>query len=359
MLKHTHKLRLILVNILKTLLLLAAATLLSLLLSNINDDNNPFAVPVFILTVALIARATTGYVYGIVASLVSVMCVNYMFTYPFFEFDMSIAGYPLTFAAMLVVSVIISTLTTQIKQQERLRYAMEAEKTRADLLRSVSHDLRTPLTSIVGSCSILLDSPQLDRADQRELLLGISKDAHWLIRVTENILSLTKLSTPNVQLRKESEVIEEIVGSAIVKFRKNHPSISVTVDRPEIILLCPMDATLIEQVLVNLFENVAIHAENADRITVRIEKKSDRAIIAVEDNGAGFSRDQLNAPFDGHCTPKNAVSDNHRNMGIGLSLCRSIVRAHGGDISIGNLAGGGASVRFWLPCEEEDDDYVE
>ena len=359
MLKHTHKLRLILVNILKTLLLLAAATLLSLLLSNINDDNNPFAVPVFILTVALIARATTGYVYGIVASLVSVMCVNYMFTYPFFEFDMSIAGYPLTFAAMLVVSVIISTLTTQIKQQERLRYAMEAEKTRADLLRSVSHDLRTPLTSIVGSCSILLDSPQLDQADRQELLRGISKDAHWLIRVTENILSLTKFSTPNVQLRKESEVIEEIVGSAIVKFRKNHPDVSVSVDRPESILLCPMDATLIEQVLVNLFENVAIHAENADRITVRIEKKRDRAIIAVEDNGAGFSRDQLNAPFDGHCTPKNAVSDNHRNMGIGLSVCRSIVRAHGGDISIGNLAGGGASVRFWLPCDEEDDDYVE
>lgn len=359
MLKHTHKLRPILVNILKTLLLLAAATLLSLILSNINDDNNPFAVPVFILTVALIARATTGYVYGIVASLVSVMCVNYMFTYPFFEFDMSIAGYPLTFAAMLVVSVIISTLTTQIKQQERLRYAMEAEKTRADLLRSVSHDLRTPLTSIVGSCSILLDSPQLDQADRQELLRGISKDAHWLIRVTENILSLTKFSTPNVQLHKESEVIEEIVGSAIVKFRKNHPDVSVSVDRPEHILLCPMDATLIEQVLVNLFENVAIHAENADRITVRIEKKSDRAIIAVEDNGAGFSRDQLNAPFDGHCTPKNAVSDNHRNMGIGLSLCRSIVRAHGGDISIGNLAGGGASVRFWLPCEEEDDDYVE
>ncbi len=259
---------------------------------------------------------------------------------------------------MLAVSVIISTLTTQIKRQERLRYAMEAEKTRADLLRSVSHDLRTPLTSIVGSCSILLDSPQLDHADQQELLRGISKDAHWLIRVTENILSLTKFSTANVQLRKESEVIEEIVGSAIVKFRKNHPAISVSVDRPEHILLCPMDATLIEQVLVNLFENVAIHAENADRITVRIEKKSDRAVIAVEDNGAGFSSDQLNAPFDGHCTPQNAVSDNHRNMGIGLSVCRSIVRAHGGDISIGNLSGGGASVRFWLPCEE-DDDYVE
>ena len=351
-----EKRKILLHDALCTLLLLGGAVAVCSVLSRVHDDNNPFAVPIFILAVALIARLTTGYVYSILATVCGVVCVNYLFTYPFGEFDMTLSGYPLTFTVMLVVSIIISTLTTQIKRQERLRYAMEAEKTRADLLRSVSHDLRTPLTSIVGSCSILLDSPQLDRADQRELLLGISKDAHWLIRVTENILSLTKFSTSNVQLRKESEVIEEIVGSAIVKFRKNHPSISVRVDRPEHILLCPMDATLIEQVLVNLFENVAIHAENSDRITVRIERKSDRAVIAVEDNGAGFSNDQLSAPFDGHCTPKNAVSDNHRNMGIGLSVCRSIVRAHGGDISIGNLAGGGASVRFWLPCEEEDYD---
>ncbi len=357
MLKSAHKLRPIFIDILRTLLLLSAATLLSLLLSHIADDNNPFALPVFILAVALISRVTHGYIYGVVASLVGVLCVNYMFTYPFFKFDMSIAGYPLTFAAMLAVSIIICTLTTQLKRQERLRYALEAEKTRSNLLRSLSHDLRTPLASIVGACSILLDSPQLNRDDQQALLNGISKDAHWLIRVTENILSLTKLSASNVQIRKESEVIEEIVGSAIVKFRKNHPSISVTVDRPEIILLCPMDATLIEQVLINLFENVAIHAETADRITVRIEKKNDRAVITVEDNGRGFSKDQLAAPFDGHCTPTNAVSDNHRNMGIGLSVCRSIVRAHGGDISIGNLSGGGASVRFWLPCEE--DDYAE
>ena len=356
MLKYAHKLKLkpILIDVLKTLLLFSAATLISLLLSNINNDNNPFAVPVFILAVALIARVTQGYVYGIVVSLVSVLCVNYMFTYPFFEFDMSIAGYPLTFAAMLGVSIIISTLTTQIKRQERLRYAMEAEKTRADLLRSVSHDLRTPLTSIVGSCSILLDSPQLDRADQRQLLLGISKDAHWLIRVTENILSLTKFSTSNVQLRKESEVIEEIVGSAIVKFRKNYPNISVSVSRPEQILLAPMDAVLIEQVLINLFENVAQHAQTADHIQVRITQQGGRAVVEVEDNGVGFPPDQLAHVFEGRMAPDTASSDDRRSMGIGLSVCRSILRAHRGDITAYNVRDGGGGVRFWLPCEEDE-----
>lgn len=354
--KHSHHVRPILRDTAITLLFMLAAVVISLLLSGINNDNNPFAVPVFILTVALIARVTSGYFYGIAASLVGVVCVNYLFTYPFFKFDMSIAGYPLTFAAMLIVSIIISTLTTQIKRQERLRYAMEREKTRADLLRSVSHDLRTPLTSIMGSCSILLESP-LDRADQENLLRGISKDAAWLIRMTENILSLTKFSGSNIALRRESQVIEEIVGSAIVKFRKNHPDISVRVERPEHILLASMDAMLIEQVLTNLFENAAIHGEHADCITVRIERKSSRAVLTVEDNGVGFLPEQLLSPFDGRRSPKDSVSDNHRNMGIGLSVCRSIIRAHEGDISIYNLNSGGGAVQFWLPCEEED--YVE
>ncbi len=354
--KHSHRIKPILRDTALTLLLLLAAVGLSLLLSNLHNDNNPFAAPLFILCVALIARITDGYIYGISASILGVLCVNYMFTYPFFKLDMSIAGYPLTFAAMLIVSIIISTLTTQIKQQERLRYAMETEKMRADLLRSVSHDLRTPLTSIMGSCSILLDSP-LERPEQQELLRGISKDAAWLIRLTENILSLTKFSGANVELRRESEVIEEIVSSAIVKFRKTHPAVSVSIDRPEHILLAPMDATLIEQVLLNLFENAAIHGKHADQITVRIARKANRAVLTIEDNGVGFSPQQLQSPFDGRRTSKNTISDNHRNMGIGLSVCRSIVRAHDGDISIYNLTGGGGAVQFWLPCEE--DDYVE
>ena len=355
MLKYANKLKLkpILIDVLKTLLLFSAATLISLLLSNINNDNNPFAVPVFILAVALIARVTQGHVYGIVVSLVSVLCVNYMFTYPFFEFDMSIAGYPLTFAAMLGVSIIISTLTTQIKRQERLRYEVEAEKMRANLLRSVSHDLRTPLASILGASSTLLEN-ELGEETRQDLLREINKDARWLIRVTENILSLTKFTGSDVRLRTESEVVEEIVGSAIVKFRKNYPNISVSVSRPEQILLAPMDAVLIEQVLINLFENVAQHAQTADHIQVRITQQGGRAVVEVEDNGVGFPPDQLAHVFEGRMAPDTASSDDRRSMGIGLSVCRSILRAHRGDITAYNVRDGGGGVRFWLPCEEDE-----
>lgn len=113
-------------------------------LSHLHDDNNPFAVPIFILGVAAISRFSDGYVCGIAASVIGVVCVNYMFTYPFWVFDMTLSGYPLTFTVMLLVSVIISTLTTQVKHQQRLMYEVKSESMRANLLRAVSHDIRTP-----------------------------------------------------------------------------------------------------------------------------------------------------------------------------------------------------------------------
>lgn len=330
-----------------------ATVLFCSLLSRVHNDNNPFAVPIFILAVALIARLTTGYVYSILATVCGVVCVNYLFTYPFGEFDMTLSGYPLTFTVMLVVSIIISTLTTQIKRQERLRYEVEAEKMRANLLRSVSHDLRTPLASILGASSTLLEN-ELGEETRQDLLREINKDARWLIRVTENILSLTKFTGSDVRLRTESEVVEEIVGSAIVKFRKNYPNISVSVSRPEQILLAPMDAVLIEQVLINLFENVAQHAQTADHIQVRITQQGGRAVVEVEDNGVGFPPDQLAHVFEGRMAPDTASSDDRRSMGIGLSVCRSILRAHRGDITAYNVRDGGGGVRFWLPCEEDE-----
>ena len=157
----------------------------------------------------------------------------------------------------------------------------------------------------MGASSTLLEN-ELGEETRRDLLREINKDARWLIRVTENILSLTKFSGSDVRLRTESEVLEEIVGSAIVKFRRNYPEISVSVSRPEQILLVPMDAVLIEQVLVNLFENVAQHAQTADQIRVSIAQQGGRALVCVEDNGAGFPPDQLPHVFEGRMAPDTA-----------------------------------------------------
>lgn len=331
--------------------ILLAATLLSLALSKLHDDNNPFSMSLYILAVALVARYTHGYIYGIVASVVSVVCVNTIFTYPFWEFNMSIVGYPLTFLSMLLVSLIISALTSRIKRQEQLRYEMEAEKMRANLLRSVSHDLRTPLASILGASSVLMDDKASTNVNRDEMLRQINREAKWLIRVMENLLSVTRFSGGDVSLKKDTEVVEEIVGSAIVKFRRSNPAISVSVTKPEEILLAPMDATLIEQVLLNLFENVVAHGESASHIEITIAQAGSRVELTVEDNGVGFPDFLLKSVFDGRAMLLRSQTDGRRNMGIGLSVCRSIIRAHGGDISASNRADGGGCVKFWLPCE--------
>lgn len=343
----------ILHDILLFIILFACAILISLNLSRINNDNNPFSVSIFILTVSLVSRFTSGYIYGVVASLFGVFCVNYMFTYPYWEFDLSISGYPLTFFVMLVVSVSISTLTTQIKRHEALRMQAEMEKMRANLLRSVSHDLRTPLTSIIGSSSVLLENNSLSQQHRDELLLEINKDARWLVHITENILSVTKFSGEKVRLHKEYEVMEEIVSSAILKFRKNHPDIPITVEYPEEILLAPMDATLIVQVITNILDNAVLHGGHTSEIHIRIYPEKNQVYTSISDNGAGIPKNVLPHLFDGLASAHKSNSDDHRNMGIGLSVCQSILHAHGGSIIAKNNAAGGACFIFNLPAEED------
>ena len=338
------------------ILILALATVLCIVFSELLDMNRQYSQALFILAVSLIARFTNGYAYGVIASLFSVVCVNYMFTYPYWEFNLTIAGYPVTFAVMLIVSILISTLTTQIKKQEKLRMIAEMEKMRANLLRSVSHDLRTPLTSIIGASSVLLENNEMPEDERRELVGEINKDARWLVRMTENILSVTKFSGAGVALKKEYEVVEEVVSGAIVKFRKNHPDMQIMVRKPEEILLAPMDATLIEQVIVNLFDNVCEHGVNASAIEIEISQKNAFVYLTVADNGAGIPPAKLPRLFDGGVSAsESAVSDKRRNMGIGLTVCRSIIRAHGGEIRAYNNEYGGASIEFKLPASEENE----
>ncbi|MFR3992969.1 MAG: ATP-binding protein [Angelakisella sp.] len=250
-----------------------------------------------------------------------------MFTYPFWSFDMSITGYPLTFVVMLVVSVVISTLTTRVKQTERLRYEIESEKLRADLLRALSHDLRTPLASIEGADSLLLEQPDLSEAERRTLLEQIRQETRWLTRITENMLSVTRMAGEQVSLHRTDEVVEEIVDSAVMKLRRSRNALPVTVIRPKEILTAPMDATLMEQVILNLLENAVNHAEGATRIRVEIAGQGDTVMIAVEDDGAGFPPELLPQLFDRKLLPQpRSCADGRRGLGLGLTLCSAIIK---------------------------------
>lgn len=322
------------------------------------DERGDFTSMILILAVLLISRMTTGYLYGLLASIVGVFGINYVFTYPYLAFNFTLAGYPLTFLTMLLVSMFTCTMTNQIRGQERLRAENENEKMRANLLRAVSHDIRTPLTSIIGATTTVLESDDaLTEEERRELLMDARADAQWLIRVVENMLSVTRIGSEKAQIKKTEEAAEEIIGSVAQVFRKRFPRISIAVEAPEEFLLVPMDAILIEQVLVNLLENAVIHGETTSAVRLRVFREKNKACFCVQDNGKGIAEEKLPTLFKKSFQPSgDAEKDGKRNMGLGLMVCTAIVRAHGGIIEARNLPDGGAEFSFSLPLHEEEKD---
>ena len=248
----------------------------------------------------------------------------------------------------------VSALTTQIKQQEKLRAEAEKEKMRGNLLRAVSHDIRTPLTSIVGGVNAILDSgDRMTPETQTALLTDIRTEAQWLVGVVENLLSVTRISGAST-IHKELEAGEELLS---VKFRKRFPEITVSIRAPEELLMIPMDAILIEQVLINLMENAALHGGSTTRIELHLRREGDSALFEVADNGEGIAPDVLPLLFTGAVSSAGDESaDGKRNMGIGLSVCMTIVQAHGGTMAAQNRALGGALSQFTLPLEENHHD---
>ena len=336
-----------------TLGLLAAACLVSGGLNAIAQSTTA-ATLLFVLCVHIVARITDGYFWGIAASLAAVLCANFIFTFPYMAFNFTIAGYPLTFATMLAVSISTSAMTTVVKKQDMLRLDSERARMRADLLRAVSHDLRTPLTSIAGSAAVLLENEQLPPESRRELLTSVKDDAEWLIRMVENLLSITRVGGENTSIQKSPEPAEEVVADAVRKFRRLYPDINVQAELPEDVLFVPMDAVLICQVFTNLLENAALHGGGTRNITVSAEVRGRSACFCVEDDGAGISEDALPYLFEVRPSLRSAPADSggRHNMGIGLSACRAIVKAHGGTMEAQNVPGRGARFCFTLPLDE-------
>ena len=329
-------------------LIFACAVICCLLLQNVSSSDT-YASPIFVLAVLLISRFTTGYLFGILASVFGVICVNFIFIYPYWTVNFTLAGYPLTTLVYLVTSIMTCALTTQARQSERLRAENEKEKMRANLLRSVSHDIRTPLTSIVGSTSVMLEDTSLSAPERRDLLLDIRNEAQWLIRIVENLLSITRMGNTEANIQKESEAAEEVLGEAARKFRKRFPGISLSVSVPDELLMVPMDAVLIEQVLSNLLENAVVHGKTTSHIRLSVHHDGTFARFTVQDNGAGFSDKELPTLFDGSLKHSETTSgDGKRNMGLGLSVCLAIVRAHNGTMDAQNLPNG-AEISFRLP----------
>lgn len=441
-----------------TALVLALCTLTSWVFFRLDFVSSNYILT-YILGVMYINVFTSGLVYGVVASLFSVMLVNYMFIDPFMQFRIR-SDDMVTAVVMLCVSLLCSSLTGRIKvqaaQSERKAYASQVlleasrsllgaedpdtilritatqlgkllerpvcfapapehiapgtlillppaqtdyrscpalhefstyehnlalsildvcslalekeasnrarreieeaarqEQLRANLLRSISHDLRTPLTSISGNALILTEkNPLLTEEKRRELSAAIYEDANWLNHLVENLLSITRMENGQVNLHIQPELIQDIFDDVLAHLDHDAARHTIVTNVADDLLMADMDTQLIEQVLVNLINNAIKYTPEHSHIELFAAPEGKFVRICVTDDGPGIPEESRDKLFDMFYTLGKTRSDGRRGLGLGLALCRSIVAAHGGVIDVQNAAPHGACFRFTLPRTE-------
>ena len=300
-------------NTLFTLTLLGIATALAFLFFSFVSENTANIALLYIIAQILIARYTNGYLHVLFSSVFSVICINFFFTYPFFRLNFTLSGYPVTFIGMLIITLLTTATTSRL----------------------------------------LSDGSILSDAEKRELLENIENDSSWLLNMVENLLSVTRINdTVTHQVNKTPEIVEEVVAEAVQRLKKRFPSASIIVHVPTDYLLIPMDAILIEQVLINLLENALIHSGSSHSPELAVTDHPDHVTFCVKVFGHGLNPDVIPDIFSGICHNTGSV-DSHKGMGIGLSICKTIIDAHNGYIEAKNHTNG-ALFLFTLPKEEEE-----
>ena len=239
------------------------------------------------------------------------------------------------------------------KERERAAVLVKNEQLRANLLRSISHDLRTPLTSISGNASNLISNGNdIDDATKKQIYEDIYDDSLWLINLVENLLAVTRLEEGKMNINLTTELVGDVITEALKHVHKKSEKQKITVIQPDDLLLAKMDARLIVQVLINLLDNAVKYTPSDSQITVTAKRDGNMVSVSVADNGDGIADEQKSRVFDMFYTGANKIADSRRSIGLGLSLCKSIINAHGGEITITDNVPHGAIFTFTLPVGE-------
>lgn len=240
-------------------------------------------------------------------------------------------------------------------ERENIRIAMEREHVKSNLLRSIGHDLRTPLTGIAGSSSYIIQRCEsLDRENIKRIASEINEQAVWLTTLVENILNMTRIDNGKLTVNRQTEVIDDVVNEAVthvIGLSERPFKISL----PKEVIAISMDGRMIVQVLVNLLDNAVKHTPPESRIDLTIEKKEDFIEFDVSDSGFGIDEALNGDLFEAFVTNGKPGSDGKRGIGLGLAICKAVVEAHGGTIRTGKSRFGGASFLFDLPCTEDEE----
>jgi two-component system sensor histidine kinase KdpD len=237
------------------------------------------------------------------------------------------------------------------EERQKIKIDMESERLKSTLLRSISHDIRTPLTSIKGASELILEE-KLDYDNIKKLVSDIYDESTWLIKTVQNILDMTRISEGKLTVNKNYESVDDIVNQTLTLVPQFRASGMLQVLIPEEIILIPVDGRLFVQVLVNLLDNAYKHAGENAQIILKVSANDKIAVFEVSDNGSGIDPSIINNIFEGFVSyHKNNIVDGSLGVGLGLTICKEIVKAHNGSITAENLKNGGALFKIVLPLE--------
>jgi K+-sensing histidine kinase KdpD len=295
----------------------------------------------------LVVTARYGVGPAILTAVGGVLVFDYVFVPPFLAFAMPDLKNGVTLAVMVAVAAVASVLAEQLRRHaQRSDHQAEVERIRNALLSALSHDLRTPLTVLVGASSALCDA-EPEQQQQRELAHMIAEEARRLNRLVANLLELTRLEAGGVRVKQVPQAIDEVIGAAL---RRADPLLQgwrVSTHVPEEVPFAAFDPVLIEQVLINLIENAVHHAANGFRLEIKARLHEDEIVVEVLDRGSGVPPGEEEKVFE----RLYRVRNDRGGAGLGLTICRAIVTAHRGRIWLENRPDGGAIVRFTLPVD--------
>lgn len=239
------------------------------------------------------------------------------------------------------------------KEKELAAVLAKNEQLRANLLRTISHDLRTPLTSISGNAGTLLANyDKLDQDMRVQVFQDIFDDAQWLIGLVENLLSITRLEEGRMNFNISVQLVDEVIEEAMKHVSRKSAEHHISVKCEDTLLLAKMDAKLIIQVIINLVENAIKYTPVGSNITIMAQKREKSIAISVLDNGNGIPDDVKDHVFDMFYTGEHKIADSRRSLGLGLALCKAIIYAHGGEIKVTDNSPHGANFTFTLPLGE-------
>ena len=256
------------------------------------------------------------------------------------------------------VDTVISQITLVLERErlneekEETKIQIEKERLKSTLLRSISHDLRTPLTGIAGSSNFLYDNyGSLDEETAKSMLNDICTDAEWLNSMVENLLNMTRIQEGRLDIQKKKEVVDDLISGAVTLVSKRLGDHRLKTVTPHDIVLLPVDARLFTQVRVNLIDNAIRQSGNDTTITVSARVMGNFITFKVSDNGSGIPEERLDKIFDNFFTTAYENGDKQRGVGLGLTICKAIVEAHGGHIKAVNNEGGGTTFQVDMPME--------